>query len=130
MEPLEAMDTLSRVVSIDTKRPALLQHNYFYGDTFGVLPCKKCNRSLETLEASIIFGVEQEKDIGDNFVSFTHSITPLVIENESKEYPKLEIDSTEDKKQVEPLSSFLYSPGLQNTLTKDQIVEIFCGARE
>ena len=132
-EPLEVMDTLSRVVSIDTKRPALLQHNYFYGDTFGVLPCKKCNRSLETLEASIIFGEEQEKDIGDNFVSFTHSITPLVIKDddkEHKEHPKLEIDCTDDKKEVELPGSFLYSPGVQNTLTKDQIVEIFCSSRE
>ena len=133
MQPPEALETLSRVVSIDTinKRPAanILQHNYFYGDTFGVLPCKKCNRSLETLEASIIFGEEQDKDIGDKLVPFTHSITPLV--NEDEQGLEIKIDAADDdKKEVEPPCSFLYSPGVQNTLTKDQIVEIFCGAGE
>ena len=124
--PPEAMETLSRVVSIDIgdKKPSILQHNYFYGDTFGVLPCKKCNRSLETLEASIIFGEEQETDIGDKLVSFTHSIMPLV--NDEDENIKIIID---DKKEVESPDSS-YSPGVLNTLTKDEIVEIFCGARE
>ena len=123
--PPEAMETLSRVVSIDIgdKKSAILQHNYFYGDTFGVLPCKKCNRSLETLEASIIFGEEQEKDIGDKLVSFTHSITPLV--NDEDENIKIKIN---DKNEVESPGG-LYSPGVLNTLTKDEIVEIFCGAR-
>ena len=124
--PPEAMETLSRVVSIDIgdKKPSILLHNYFYGDTFGVLPCKKCNRSLETLEASIIFGEEQETDIGDKLVSFTHSIMPLV--NDEDENIKIIID---DKKEVESPDSS-YSPGVLNTLTKDEIVEIFCGARE
>ena len=133
VRPPEAIETLSRVVSIDIrdKRPAanILQHNYFYGDTFGVLPCKKCNRSLETLEASIIFGEEQDKDIGDKLVSFTHSITPLV--NEDEQELEINIDAADDEnKEAEPQGSFLYSPGVQNTLTKDQIVEIFCSAGE
>ena len=123
MEP-DAIVTLSRVVSIDTNNKAGIQQKYFFGDTFGVLPCKKCNRSLETLEASIIFGDEQ--DIGDKFVSSTHSITPSHVDiGEDKDSFKIKINSQNDNKEEESAKG-LYSPDVQDTLTKDQIVEIFC----
>ena len=89
--------SLKRVVSVRTLEPTIHKPNYFFGDSLGELPCRNCNRSLETIEASITFDEENEEhsqNVGDQAAS-------EVIEDD-------------------------YSPVVTNTLTKDQILEIFC----
>ena len=83
-------------------------------------------RSLETIEASITFGEEREEvaEHGETLVSFTHSITPHYdfVKEEVGEETKNDVSSV----RIEDVSEDLYTPGVKDTLTKDQIVEIFC----
>ena len=82
-------------------------------------------RSLETIEASITFGEEREEvaEHSETLVSFTHSITPYydLVKEEVGEKTNNGVSS-----RVEEVSEDLYMPGVKDTLTKDQIVEIFC----
>ena len=103
-------DSNSRIVKIDTLNPANYKHDYFFGDTFGVLPCKKCNRSLETIEASITFGDEDEDDIDQR------NDANILNQSESEEEKFNSIITFENK----------YPPNISDTLTKDQIMEIYC----
>ena len=82
-------------------------------------------RSLETIEASITFGEEREEvaESGETLVSFTHSITPHY------DFVKEEVGEETNNDvgvRIEDVSEDLYTPGVKDTLTKDQIVEIFC----
>ena len=92
-EEEKARASLRRVVSIRTLEPTQYKQNYFYGDSFGVLPR---NRSTETIEASISFDEE--------------------INEHSRGREDVTEEATEDD----------YSPIATNTLTKDQILQIFC----
>ena len=135
------------MVRVDTVRRPEFRPNYFFGDTFGVLPCRQCSRwrvvlcgvtyrfacahracrSLETIEASITFGEEREEvaESGETLVSFTHSITPHYdfVKEEAGEETNNDVSL---RVEVEEVSEDLYMPGVKDTLTKDQIVEIFC----
>ena len=132
------------MVRVDTVRRPEFRPNYFFGDTFGVLPCRRCSRwrvilgvtyrcacahrvcrSLETIEASITFGEEREEvaESGETLVSFTHSITPHY------DFVKEEVGEETNNDvgvRIEDITEDLYTPGVKDTLTKDQIVEIFC----
>ena len=95
-EEEKARASLRRVVSIRTLEPTQYKQNYFYGDSFGLLP-RNCNRSTETIEASISFDEE-------------------INEQHSRGREDVTEEATEDD----------YSPIATNTLTKDQILQIFC----
>ena len=95
-------ETLEDVVSVRTLQKPEFKPNYFFGDSLGVLPCRNCNRSLETIEASITFDEEPE-------TANTLEARENVIDDEKDE-------EKEDD----------YAPIVTNTLTKNQILEIFC----
>ena len=116
-------NTLSRIVRVDTLHTPTYRPNYFFGDSFGVLPCRSCNRSLETIEASITFGEEKEETVEEvepdnenvhSIIAFEHVVaTPKDdVEHQNPDEYRNEED--------------LYSPEVKNTLTKEQIMQIFC----
>ena len=75
LEP-ELSTVYSRIVKVDTMLKE--KPNYFFGDTFGVLPCRKCNRSLETIEASISFGEEPDEMRAEMGMGFLRYLHPLI----------------------------------------------------
>ena len=85
-------------MSVKTLEPTIHKPNYFFGDSAGVLPCRNCNRSMETIEASITF------------------------DDENEENPQEDNEQAVDEEVIEDD----YSPTVTNTLTKAQILEIFC----
>ena len=96
------------------------------GVTYRCACAHRVCRSLETIEASITFGEEREEvaEHGETLVSFTHSITPHYdfVKEDVGEVTNNDVSSV----RIEDVSEDLYTPGVKDTLTKDQIVEIFC----
>ena len=114
------LNTFSRIVRVDTLHTPTYRPNYFFGDSFGVLPCRSCNRSLETIEASITFGEEKEETVEEVEADNIHSIIA---------YEHVVATPKEDEQEIldeHRPDEDLYSPDVKSTLTKDQIMQIFC----
>ena len=122
-EDTDNTNKFSRIVRVDTVDTPTYRPNYFFGDSFGVLPCRSCNRSLETIEASITFGEEKE-DVMEDAEAENENIHSIIAFEHVVATPQDE--NTDNNLDGHRQEEDLYSPEIKNTLTKDQIMQIFC----